>query len=175
MVKREPERARQLIQHLSTFFRSNLKQNRETVSLEQELNHLDAYLELEHARFADRMSVEKQIDPAILHAVIPSFTLQPLVENAVKHGISQLMADGKIIIRGWQEGECLYLQVEDNAGLYQPAAQHSGLGMRIVDKRVRGLFGGQYALKMTCQPDIWTRATVTLPFTYQTPNKEREA
>lgn len=118
MVKREPERARQLIQHLSTFFRSNLKQNRETVSLEQELNHLDAYLELEHARFADRMSVEKQIDPAILHAVIPSFTLQPLVENAVKHGISQLMADGKIIIRGWQEGECLYLQVEDNAGLY---------------------------------------------------------
>ncbi|OOF01269.1 sensor histidine kinase [Salinivibrio sp. MA351] len=175
VVKREPERARQLIQHLSTFFRSNLKQNRETVSLEQELNHLDAYLELEHARFADRMSVEKQIDPAILHAVIPSFTLQPLVENAVKHGICQLMADGKIIIRGWQEGECLYLQVEDNAGLYQPAAQHSGLGMRIVDKRVRGLFGGQYTLKMTCKPDIWTRATVTLPFTYQTPNKEREA
>ncbi|WP_408642333.1 LytS/YhcK type 5TM receptor domain-containing protein [Salinivibrio proteolyticus] len=128
VVKREPERARQLIQHLSTFFRSNLKQNRETVSLEQELNHLDAYLELEHARFADRMSVEKQIDPAILHAVIPSFTLQPLVENAVKHGISQLMADGQIIIRGWQEGECLYLQVEDNAGFYQPAAQHSGLG-----------------------------------------------
>ncbi|PCE69015.1 sensor histidine kinase [Salinivibrio sp. YCSC6] len=175
VVKREPERARQLIQHLSTFFRSNLKQNRETVSLEQELNHLDAYLELEHARFADRMSVEKQIDPAILHAVIPSFTLQPLVENAVKHGISQLMADGQIIIRGWQEGECLYLQVEDNAGLYQPAAQHAGLGLRIVDKRIRGLFGGQYGLKMTCQHDHWTRATVTLPLTDTAPNKETMA
>lgn len=163
VVRREPEKARELIQHLSAFFRSNLKQNREKIPLEKELEHLNSYLKLEHARFADRMDVSIDIDPALLTIEVPSFTLQPLVENGIKHGISQLMSDGKITIRGFRDEQRVVLEVEDNAGLYQPSHDHSGLGTRIVDKRLKSLFGPTYGLKMQCEPEHWTKATVTLP------------
>ncbi|WP_459782351.1 sensor histidine kinase, partial [Photobacterium sp. R1] len=75
VIRRDPDKARQLIQHLSQFFRRNLKQNIETVTLEEELQHVHAYLEIERARFADRLQVEVNIDDALLNITIPTFTL----------------------------------------------------------------------------------------------------
>lgn len=98
VIRREPDKARELILHLSQFFRSNLKQNVETVTLREELAHVNAYLTIEKARFSDRLDVEIAIDDALLERNVPSFTLQPLVENAIKHGTSNLLEAGKVRI-----------------------------------------------------------------------------
>ena len=163
VIRRDPDKARQLIQHLSQFFRRNLKQNIETVTLEEELQHVHAYLEIERARFADRLEVEVNIDDALLNITIPTFTLQPLVENAIKHGTSNLLASGKLTIKAYQNDERIVLEVRDNAGLYQPVGEESGLGMKIVDKRLKNRYGKAYGLQMSWEANQWTLATITLP------------
>lgn len=163
VVRRDPDKARQLIQHLSQFFRRNLKQNIETVTLQEELQHIHAYLEIELARFSDRLSVEVNVADELMTLKVPTFTLQPLVENAIKHGTSSLLENGKITINGFIEQDHVILEVEDNAGNYAPIGEESGLGMKIVDKRLKNMFGKQYGLTMTYQTHEWTRATITLP------------
>ncbi|MBY5949242.1 sensor histidine kinase [Photobacterium rosenbergii] len=163
VVRRDPDKARQLIQHLSQFFRRNLKQNIETVTLQEELQHIHAYLEIELARFSDRLSVEVNVADELMTLKVPTFTLQPLVENAIKHGTSSLLENGKITINGFIEQDHVILEVEDNAGNYAPIGEESGLGMKIVDKRLKNMFGKQYGLTMTYQTHEWTRATIKLP------------
>ena len=163
VVRRDPDKARQLIQHLSQFFRRNLKQNIETVTLQEELMHINAYLEIELARFSDRLSVEVNVADELMALKVPTFTLQPLVENAIKHGTSSLLENGKITINGFIEQDHVTLEVEDNAGNYAPIGEESGLGMKIVDKRLKNMFGKQYGLTMTSQANEWTRATIKLP------------
>ncbi|GAL21518.1 autolysin sensor kinase [Vibrio maritimus] len=115
ITRRDPDKARSLIQHLSQFFRSNLKQNIETVTLKEELAHVNAYLTIEKARFTDRLEVDIDISPDLLEQAVPSFTLQPLVENAIKHGISNLIEGGTIRIFSEPCEQDYRLTVEDNA------------------------------------------------------------
>lgn len=167
VVRRDPDKARQLIQHLSQFFRRNLKQNIETVTLKEELEHVHSYLEIELARFSDRLSVDVDVEPELLKLQVPTFTLQPLVENAIKHGTSSLLENGKITIKGRVAHRQVILEVEDNAGNYAPIGEETGLGMKIVDKRLKNMFGSQYGLTMTSEPQQWTRATIRMPFETQ--------
>lgn len=171
ITRRDPEMARELIQHLSQFFRSNLKQNIENVTLEEELAHVNAYLKIEQARFSDRLTVSIDIEPQLLNRQLPSFTLQPLVENAIKHGISQLLSDGQVRIYSRKHANNDQIVVEDNAGLYTPPADnHDGLGLQIVDKRLHNLFGEQSGLKIEVDPHLSTRMIFTLP--HQTAENE---
>ncbi|UTM57844.1 sensor histidine kinase [Photobacterium sp. CCB-ST2H9] len=163
VIRRDPDKARQLIQHLSQFFRRNLKQNIETVTLEEELQHVHAYLEIERARFADRLQIEVKVDDSLLNIRIPTFTLQPLVENAIKHGTSNLLESGQLTINAYQAQDRIILEVRDNAGLYQPVGEESGLGMKIVDKRLKNQYGQEYGLQMSWEPNQWTLATISLP------------
>lgn len=164
VTRRDPDKARELIQHLSHFFRSNLKQNINTVKLKDELAHVNAYLTIEKARFTDRLEIEWDIDPQLFESQLPSFTLQPLVENAIKHGISNMLEGGKVKIysEAFQGG--FRLIVEDNAGTYQkPSQDHVGLGMEIVDKRLTNFFGQDSALKIESQPQQFTRMSFIIP------------
>jgi two-component system LytT family sensor kinase len=164
VVKRDPDKARSLIQHLSHFFRSNLKQNIESVTLEEELAHVNAYLTIEQARFSDRLEVEVAIDTALYPVIVPSFTLQPLVENAIKHGISQLLENGKIKLYSQQTNEGVAIIVEDNAGLFAPAKpEHDGLGMTIVNQRLIHHFGPQAVLQVETEKNRYTRMKFLLP------------
>ncbi|MDO6500991.1 sensor histidine kinase [Photobacterium sanguinicancri] len=163
VVRRDPDKARQLIQHLSQFFRRNLKQNIETVTLKEELQHIHAYLEIELARFSDRLNVQVDVPEVLLTLKLPTFTLQPLVENAIKHGTSTLLENGIIHIRGAVHDQTITLVVADNAGCYLPVGEESGLGMKIVDKRLKNMFGKQYGVSMKCQPNESTEAVITLP------------
>ncbi|WP_413113763.1 LytS/YhcK type 5TM receptor domain-containing protein [Thaumasiovibrio sp. DFM-14] len=164
IVRRDPDRARDLIQHLSQFFRRNLKQNHDTITLKEELEHVQSYMKIELARFSDRLSLNMEIDPRLENMVIPTFTLQPLVENAIKHGTAHLLENGKVDILACITAEGVLLQVEDNAGNYKDQPWNTaGLGTRIVDKRIKNLFGDEYGLTMSCQPHQWTRASVLLP------------
>lgn len=164
IIRRDPDKARQLIQNLSQFFRSNLKQNINTVTLREELAHVDAYLSIEKARFTDRLSVSVEIDSALLETTLPSFTLQPLVENAIKHGISTLLEGGTVRIYSETIHGHTAITVEDNAGCYQaPDEEHVGLGLDIVSKRLSHQFGRDASLKITREPNTFTRMTFIIP------------
>ena len=169
VIRRDPDKARDLIQHLSQFFRRNLKHNIESVTIKEELAHVTAYLEVELARFSDRLQVEFLVDEKLLvrDVMLPTFTLQPLVENAIKHGTSSLLADGKIEIKGElrdvNNKPIVILQVIDNAGTYAPKKDADGLGLQIVDKRLKNAFGSQYGLQMSCQTGHFTKAKITFP------------
>ena len=164
VIRRDPTKARELIQHLSQFFRSNLKQNVASVTLKAELAHVNAYLTIEKARFTDRLTVAVDIDDSLLSVNVPSFTLQPLVENAIKHGISQLLQGGRIAIYSQVNQSGTKIVVEDNAGTYvQPTEDHLGLGMQLVDKRLRNQWGSAAALKVEVEPNLYTRMSFIIP------------
>ncbi|ASI88955.1 sensor histidine kinase [Vibrio mediterranei] len=164
ITRRDPDKARSLIQHLSQFFRSNLKQNIETVTLKEELAHVNAYLTIEKARFTDRLEVDIDIAPELLEQEVPSFTLQPLVENAIKHGISNLIEGGIIRIYSHTTQSGSEIVVEDNAGTFiAPKEGHEGLGMQIVGKRLTNQFGRDGALKIEVEKDHFTRMSFIIP------------
>ncbi|MCY9870162.1 sensor histidine kinase [Vibrio barjaei] len=164
ITRRDPDKARSLIQHLSQFFRSNLKQNIETVTLKEELAHVNAYLTIEKARFTDRLEVDIDIAPELLEQEVPSFTLQPLVENAIKHGISNLIEGGVIRIYSHTTQLGSEIVVEDNAGTFiAPKEGHEGLGMQIVGKRLTNQFGRDGALKIEVEKDHFTRMSFIIP------------
>ncbi|WP_114766181.1 sensor histidine kinase [Vibrio rhodolitus] len=164
VVRRDPSKARELIQHLSQFFRSNLKQDIEEVSLQDELEHVNAYLTIEKARFTDRLEVEMDIDQAWMARRLPTFTLQPLVENAIKHGTSQLLEGGVIRIYSQDVEQGCKITVEDNAGSYQaPKQDHEGLGMQIVAKRLTNKFGNIGQLTIEVEPNQYTRMSFIIP------------
>jgi two-component system LytT family sensor kinase len=151
------------VQYLSTFFRKSLKRPSGEVSLKDEIEHVDAYLHIELARFAGRLNVQIDVPESLLNVRLPAFTLQPIVENAIKYGTSQLMEPGRVRIGAAREGNELRLSVEDNAGLYQPREKCDGLGMNLVDRRIKLRYGNQYGLGVECEPDRLTRVTIRLP------------
>ncbi|MUL16123.1 sensor histidine kinase [Aliivibrio fischeri] len=163
VIRRDPTRARELIQHLSQFFRMNLKQNIEQVTLREELHHVQSYLEIELARFADRLTVHMDIDESLYGLKLPTFTLQPLVENAIKHGTSNLFEAGEITIKAYPSHHQIILEVIDNAGLYTEQNSNNGLGTTIVDKRLKNQFGDNFGLTMSCISNKQTKATIHLP------------
>ncbi|CAH2601268.1 high-affinity pyruvate receptor [Rhodovastum atsumiense] len=166
VIRTDPERARQLVLNLSTFFRKNLKRPTEEASLGDEIEHVNAYLQIELARFAGRLKVEIDVPEALRHVRMPAFSLQPIVENAIKHGTSQLLEPGVVRIRAEQVGDELLLSVEDNAGLFDGDAKGGegpGLGMSLVDRRLRNRYGEGYGVEVACERDISTQVILRLP------------
>ncbi len=166
VIRKNPERARLLVQHLSTFFRTSLKRTCAEVSLREELAQVDAYLQIELARFADRLTVDYAVPAELMSARLPAFTLQPLVENAIKYGTSQLFGPGQVEIGGrLEEGGILHLWVADNAGLFAEHERDSeGLGMNIVDRRIRIRHGEGFGIAVECEPGALTRVSIRLPY-----------
>lgn len=162
VIRIDAGRARELLLHLSNFFRKNLKRSGELATLVEELDHVNSYLVIEKARFGDRLTVETHIDEGLLALKIPTFTLQPLIENAIKHGISGMLAAGHVELRASSDEERTLIVIEDNAGSYNPVGE-AGLGMQLVDKRIKNLCGGDYGLSVTCEAGQWTRIALALP------------
>lgn len=163
VIRKDPERARQLIQNLSTFFRKNLKRPSEEACLGDEIEHVNAYLQIELARFSGCLTVDIDVPDELRQTRLPAFSLQPLVENAIKHGTSQLLCGGHVRISARRETGDLLLAVEDNAGLYQQRPGGDGLGMTIVDRRIRNRYGEGYGVEIACERDVSTRVTLRLP------------
>ena len=111
----------QMIVHLGSLFRHNLRTKQQEVTLEEELDGLEDYIYLQQMRFDGRITVEKNIeaDPAAVR--LPSFTLQPIVENAFSHGLKSCEEGGRILLRGWMQGRTLILTVADNGRGMTPA------------------------------------------------------
>lgn len=164
VIRRDQLQASHLVQNLSTFFRKNLKRPKEIVTLKDELEHVSAYLEIEKIRFMDKLDIIINIPQEFENIKLPAFSLQPIVENAIKHGISQLIGNGIITISAYRQDDILKLEVEDNAGTYREEHKdNSGLGINLVHKRIQIRYGEQYGMKIHCVPEHYTQVTLSLP------------
>ncbi|MGE4267347.1 MAG: LytS/YhcK type 5TM receptor domain-containing protein [Deferribacterales bacterium] len=164
VVRSQPEKAKELINHLSLFFRNNLKRSSETATLAEEIDHIRSYLVIEEARFSDRLKVVIDIDENVKNVSMPAFTIQPIVENAIKHGLSNILGEAKIKISAQAEnGQCV-IRVEDNAGMWCDSGKSSnGIGMNSVDTRIKNEFGTEYGLSVRCIESEYTIIEIHLP------------
>jgi two-component system, LytTR family, sensor kinase len=151
---------------LSDLLRTSLENRQQVVSLRQELEFLERYLEIEQVRFKDRLSVERDIDPDALTAEVPSLLLQPLVENAIGHGVSRRAGPGVVRVEARiSDGETLELRVLDTGPGFGAAARAGRTGVGIANTRARleQLYGARQELALENRPEGGACVTVRLP------------
>lgn len=142
LVRDAPARAEQMVVQLSDFFRRSLAVNpMEDLSLSEEVELQRLYLEIERTRFPDRMRFDVALDPGTTEARLPALLLQPLVENAVKHGVARSEEPTCIRIRTRSDGQVLEIVVENDAKASAPRSSGEKVGLRNVAERLRSRFG----------------------------------
>ena len=169
-IHSRPEEARELLTDFAEFTRYLFRDARPYVILGDELEHVQRYLRLERARFQEGLDVAYDIAPEVLDAVVPMLSLQPLVENAVRHAIEPRRGSGHITISARAVGGDVELRVRDD-GRGMPAEQiplalagtGGGIGLSNVDKRLRASFGERYALRIDSAAGQGTEAIMTVP------------
>jgi two-component system, LytTR family, sensor kinase len=160
--------ADKMMSRLSDLLRLSLENSEiQTTRLSRELEFAGSYLEIEKLRFEDRLNIVLDIAPETLDAQVPSLLLQPLVENAVRHGISKLSAGGQISIAANRDGNDLHLRVRDNGPGLTTAADatsSTGLGIRTTRERLRTLYGDNQRLDTQDVPNGGVEVSVKIPF-----------
>jgi two-component system, LytTR family, sensor kinase len=170
-IHSRPEEARELLTEFAEFIRYGFGSQRPYVTLADELGYVEKYLRLEQARFGERMRVRVEVDPDILPAVVPVLSVQPLVENAVRHGVESRPEGATTIeIEGRSVGTDVQLSVrDDGAGMDADTAAAAlagdgrGIGLHNVQSRLRATFGEGYGLQVGPGPTSGTEIVMTLP------------
>jgi two-component system LytT family sensor kinase len=167
LIRSQPETARMLILKLSGLLRRLLRSQEHFVTLREELEAVDEYLDIESIRFGPKLRIEKAIDPDSLDVVVPSMLLQPLVENSIKHGLAPKIGEGRITIRTVRQNGHTVIDIIDNGvgvadgGLDR--ARTGGIGLRNVNERLRVIYGANYKLHLDSVPGEGTCARVVVP------------
>ncbi|MEX0601508.1 MAG: histidine kinase [Rhodothermales bacterium] len=168
LVERDPQGVRRMLARLSELLRYTLEDGTETeVPLQQEINFLDRYLEIQRIRFQDRLDVKKDIAPDVVDALIPNLILQPIVENAIKHGASKVRGIGRVSIRARRENDRLIVSIADNGpGLEGDSIpeEDRGFGLRNTRERLEELYGGAFELSFMSPEGGGLVAEVVLPY-----------
>ncbi len=139
------------------------------VPLREELALLERYLEIEKIRFGPRLTVRMEIEPAVLDALVPSLVLQPLVENAIKHGIERKARPGRIELRARERGGSLGIEVRDNGpGLPDDQPLHEGIGISNTRARLQQLYGAAHRFELKTVPEGGLLVEVTMPLRRET-------
>ena len=167
LIRSQPDTARTLIIKLSALLRRLMRSHQHFVTLREELESIDEYLDIEVARFGPKVQVRKDIDPATIDVIVPSMILQPLVENSIKHGLARKMESGTIVIRSRREnGRAIIEVADDGMGFLLErldAPMSSGIGLANVRERLRVIYGATYQLTLTSQPGQGTTARIEVP------------
>jgi len=165
LMHQDLEAADRMISRLSELLRAALE-NTETqeVSLRQELEFLKRYLEIEHVRFGSRLEVEVRAAPETLEARVPNLILQPLVENAIRHGIEPHARPGRIRLLARREADQLALEVHDNGGGLASPSPVDGVGLANTRARLRALYGEAHRFEFRSPPEGGLMVRLTLPF-----------
>ncbi|WP_242634497.1 sensor histidine kinase [Marinobacter salicampi] len=163
LIATRPEQAEEAVLDLSELFRASLRTQDRLVPLSEELSLCERYLVIEGLRLEKRLTVEWQVDPALARQAIPPLTLQPLVENAIYHGIQPRPEGGRVRIEGYQKGAFVYLMVQ-NPRPKEDQIHHEGNRMALdnIQARLWALFGDTAVLKNSQHNDIYT-VTLRLP------------
>jgi signal transduction histidine kinase len=170
LVHTDPDAADKMIARLGDFLRLTLDSAAaQEVPLRQELEFLNCYLDIERTRFRDRLTTEIHADPQVLDCRVPNLILQPIVENAIRHGVSQRSARGHVEVHASRAGRSLRLEVRDNGrGLPEGAEgprgkQGGGVGLANTRARLQQLYGGDYRFELQNAPAGGAVVTLELP------------
>jgi two-component system, LytTR family, sensor kinase len=171
-VRTDPDRARELILDFADFTRYSFRAAGQYTLLADELKNIDRYVTLERARFGSALDVKLQVAPEVLNVVVPFLALQPLVENAIRHGLAGRNA-GTITLIARDEGSDCVISVEDDGVGMDPdelrsapadaAAQTAHVGLTNVDHRLRAAFGNDYGLVVETAPGAGTKVVMRVP------------
>ena len=163
LVGSDPEAARRMCEGLGDFLRRTLALgSRDAVSLGEELALVERYLGIEQVRFGERLRVERAVDPDAAACQVPPLLLQPLVENAIKHGIQDCLDGGAIRIEARREGGLLRVVVENPVDDEAPSRRGEGVGLENVRRRLE-VFGARDAHLNSVRAGSRFRVTLTLP------------
>lgn len=173
----EQKRVVSMVRNLSEFFRTSLNQGKDIISVKEELQHVRSYLEIQQVRYQDILNFEISVPEELGKYYIPKITIQPLVENALYHGIKNKRGFGKIEIRGHREASCFVIEIEDNGigireerleqvreGIQQKVLTGKDMyGLYNVNERIRLNFGEQYGISVQSRYGEGTIVSVFLP------------
>ena len=176
LVHRDANQADELIGDLSDLLRLSLLTTDHEVPLARELDLLDRYLAIEQTRLGDRLRVVREIEPAALAALVPTFVLQPLAENAIRHGLEPRSAPGTITISARATAQSIFLSVaDDGVGLANTdkLTARRGIGLANTEARLQALHGPAAKLELVTPPEGGLRVESTLPF--KTASQPKEA
>jgi two-component system LytT family sensor kinase len=167
LIRSNPETARMVVTKLSALLRRLLRSRDHFVTLREELESIDEYLDIEVIRFGPQLKVEKQIDPDTLGMIVPSMILQPLVENSIKHGFSRKVGGGRITIRSVRDTRHVIIEVEDDGlGMTDErmnTALTDGIGLSNVNERLSVIYGALYRVRITSVPNLGTIIRLEIP------------
>jgi LytS/YehU family sensor histidine kinase len=143
------KQAAEMLSHLNAILKSTLKRTTpEKVPLSQELENVENYLAIEQVRFADRLRIEIKVEPGALDGLVPCFLLQPIVENAIRHGIAHCENEGVVEASAKREGDSLHLRVRDSGpGLSEQSQNGHGIGLRNTRERLAHFYQNEYAMQ----------------------------
>ncbi|OHE68393.1 MAG: histidine kinase [Treponema sp. GWC1_61_84] len=171
LTRSEPGLAHDLLIHLGSFFRKNLNSQDELVPLREELEQVKSYLKIEQARFGDKLSVRFDI-PSDADCLIPPLALQPIVENAVKHGIQKKIGPGTVTISARKQADGIELSVTDDGigmsdersrTLFSEDRERKSIGLMNINERLVKRYGPAYALSVSSEPGNGTTVRVRVP------------
>jgi two-component system, LytTR family, sensor kinase len=170
LVRNKPELAREMTVKLANILRALLKDHDSFVPLSEELRFTDDYLDIEVVRFgAEKLRVEKEIDPRTLEVLVPSILLQPLIENSIKHGLEPRINGGTVTLRSRLEGGRAIIEVaDDGVGVGTRASSTlprngAGIGIKNVRERLEVLYGNQASINVVSNPGRGTLVSIEIP------------
>ncbi|MDX1440788.1 MAG: histidine kinase [Rubricoccaceae bacterium] len=166
LVERDPSGVRRMIARLSDLLRHSLEGDSQEVTLRNELDILDSYLEIQQVRFQDSLQVELDVPLEMMDALLPNLILQPLAENAVQHGVSKLAGQqGQLTISAGREGGWLVIEIADNGpGLEEGYERSAGVGITNTRARLEGLYGSEATLTLENREFGGCVARLRLPY-----------
>lgn len=176
LSRKDPARSREVIASLSHYLRSSLRTPGAEVTLAEELEYCEAYLTIEQERFGERLSFRFDVEPGMLECRVPVLSLQPLVENSVRHGLMPKTEPGQVVVKGRREaGWVVLIVADDGVGMAAdggpagaaPAAgalhQGHGIGLMNVRERLKFLYGSDDLLTVESRPGLGTTVTLRMP------------
>ena len=162
-----------MVHALARLFRISISKGHELIPISKEIQHAESYLQIQKYRYKNQFTYEFDVDPACLDYYCNKITLQPIIENAINHGLDLLVEEGRITVQVRQDGEDIVFTVRDNGVgmsreliesiLEQGPKDRTGIGIRNVNDRLQIYFGKQYGLHITSEPDVGTCVEIRMP------------
>ena len=168
LVFRDRDAASRTVVRLSDLLRLSLQnEGQDLIPLRKELELLKVYLEIQQTRFQDRLTVRLNVEPAIADALVPNLILQPLVENAIKHGIAARPGSGRVEVHAHREADRIQLRVRDDGpgpdATAPPRPNEGGVGLRNTRDRLELLYPGRHEFEFRAAPDRGCEVALTFP------------
>ena len=163
----------EMVNALAKLFRISISKGHELIPIEKEVEHAKSYLKIENYRYKNKFTYSFEVEESCLSYLCNKITLQPIIENAIYHGVKQMIDEGEIWIRIFEDGEDIIFQVEDNGIgmteeqcreiLRKEPGDRTGIGIKNVNDRIKIYFGSNYGLNITSELDEGTCVTIRMP------------